>query len=311
MLRIIARGGAEGAALDDPNALWIDLERPTDDEEKAVEAALKIEVLTSAERAALEESARFYQQDDGLYLTATLLGRRDEGPFVSGPVTFILAKGKLVTVREIRPRAFDIGQGRASARVGQAKTGGDVMMALVEGTLERIADLLSDSTRDVIKLSTEIFAESGPNPDLRGNLRALGRIGAVISLTHDCLSSMQRLIVYAKQSCADYGLDAARLDVFLRDVGELERVAEALQTRLGYHQDAALGFITSAQNDVLRTLAVATILFMPPTLISSIFGMNFTHMTWFNAPWGSDVGFLLMIIAPIALYAVAKWRRWF
>jgi magnesium transporter len=311
MLRILARGGAECVGLDDPRALWIDLETPTDQEERAVEAFLGIDVLTSAERAALEESARFYEESGTLYLTATLLGRRDEGPFKSGAVTFILTKGKLVTVRTIRPRAFDVGQGRASARVQLAQTGAEVMMALLDGGVERLADLLSEATHEVGKLSANIFSEDGPAPDLRAVLRALGRVGGLVSMTHECLSSLQRLAVYARHAGKAYGFENARLGAFARDAEELERVAEALQTRLSYHQDAALGFINSTQNDVLRTLAIATIAFMPPTLISSIFGMNFQHMTWFSTPWGPWVGAALMIVAPVALFTVAKWRRWF
>lgn len=311
MLRILAPGGAECVGLDDPTALWIDLENPTDTEERSVESAFGIDVLTATERAALEESARYYEENDALYLTATLLGRRDEGAFVSGAVTFILVKNKLVTVRQIRPRAFDVGHSRASARVGSAQTGAEVMMALLDGGVERLADLLSEATQEVAKISAVIFADAGPQPNLRASLRALGRVGGLVSMTHECLSSLQRLIVYARHHGKAYGFDNARLGAFQRDAEELERVAEALQTRLSYHQDAALGFINSTQNDVLRTLAIATIAFMPPTLISSMFGMNFVHMTWFRAPWGPWVGMGMMLIAPAALFAAAKWRRWF
>ncbi len=311
MMRILTRGGAECTNLDNPAALWVDLESPTEDEEKAVEAAFAIDVPTPAERAAFEESARFYEENGSLYLTATLLGRRDEGPFVSGAVMFILVQGKLVTVRQIKPRAFEVGQGRSSARIGSAQTGADVLLALLDGGVERLADMLSDAQRDVNLVSAAIFAEEGPLPDLRANVRNLGRIGAIVSLTHDCLSSLQRLVVYARHSGKPYGLDPQRLSTFQRDVGELERVAEALQIRLSYLQDAAVGLINSSQNEVLKALAIATIAFMPPTLIASVFGMNFAHMTWFQAPWGPWVGFTLMILAPAALFAAAKWRRWF
>ena len=148
MLRILARGGAEAASSADPAALWFDLETPDAAEEDQVEAALGVNVPTPAERAAVEESARFYEENGALYLTATLLGRRDEGPFVSGPVTFILANDKLVTVRQIRPRAFDVGQGRASARIGSARSGADVLLALLEGAAERLADLLGEATQN-------------------------------------------------------------------------------------------------------------------------------------------------------------------
>jgi magnesium transporter len=311
MIRIVTRGGAECTSVDNPQALWVDLENPSDAEERSVETSLGIDVPTPAERAAFEESARFYQDNNALFLTANFLGRRDDGPFISGAVTFVLTRGKLVTVRQIRPRAFEIGSGRASARIGQANTAADIMMALLDGGVERLADIIADCTQEVIKISSVVFAEEGPAPNLRASLRALGRIGVIISLAHDSLSSLQRLAAFARHAGKEHGLDDQRLSAFERDAEELERVAEALQTRLGYAQDGALGFISSSQNDVLRTLAIATILFMPPTLISSIFGMNFVTLGWIHEGWGPSASFALMLLTPAALYAVAKWRRWF
>ncbi len=309
MLRILARGGAETTSPDDPAALWLDLESPAPSEEAQVEVVLGVDVPTPAERAAFEDSARFYEEGGALYLTATLLGRRDEGPFVSGPVTFILAKDKLATVRQIRPRAFEVGLGRASARVGSAKTGADVFFALLEGAAERLADLLAEATRDANLLSTTIFADA--QPDLRSLLRDLGRVGALAALAHDSLSSLQRLLAYAQLAKDHHGIDNARVGALARDVGELERTAEALQPRLSYLQDATLGLINAAQTNVLKALSLATMAFVPPTLIASIFGMNFEAMTWFKTGWGPWVGFLLMFMAPTALFAIAKWRKWF
>ncbi|MBN8606485.1 MAG: hypothetical protein J0L81_06165 [Caulobacterales bacterium] len=309
MLRVFSRGGTE-VACEAPAALWYDLESPTDVEEADVERTLGIDVPTPIERAAFEESARYYEEGDALHLTATLLGRRDDGPFVSGAVTFILTKGKLVTVRQVRPRAFEIGQGRASARLELAQTGADVMLALIEGAAERLADLLAEATRDMNKLSTQVFNETD-STDLRTALRELGKIGALASLAHDSLSSLQRLLVYARASKGKYELKEAHLSALARDVGELERIAEAMQPRLSYLQDAMLGLINATQTNVLKALSLATIAFVPPTLIASIFGMNFEAMSWFRAGWGPWVGFALMLAAPAALFGIAKWRRWF
>ena len=309
MLRRLARGGDEAAACSDANALWFDLESPTSAEEAEVEAALGIDVPTPAERAAFEESARYYEENGALFLTATLPGRREEGLFVAGPVTFILVGGKLVTVRQVRPRAFDVGSGRASARVGSAQTGADVLLALLEGAAERLADLLAEATREANAISQAVFAPDA-EPDLRAVLRDLGRLGSYAALSHDSLSSLQRLATYAR-AFKGYGLDDKRLAAFARDVGELERIAEALQPRLAFLQDATLGLINAAQTNVLKALSLATIAFVPPTLIASIFGMNFEAMSWFRAGWGPWVGFLLMLAAPAALFAIAKWRKWF
>lgn len=309
MLRVIAKGGSE-VACEDATALWYDLESPNEGEERDVEQSLGIDVPTPAERSAFEESARYYEERDALHLTATLLGRRDEGPLVSGAVTFILAKGKLVTVRQVRPRAFEIGQGRASARIGSAQTGADVLMALIEGAAERLADVLAEATRDANKLSLNVFDQT-QTPDLHAALRELGRIGALAAIAHDSLTSMQRLLVYARASKGKYNLDNARISALARDVGELERIAEQLQPRLSFLQDAMLGLINAAQTNVLKALSLATIAFVPPTLIASIFGMNFEAMTWFKTGWGPWVGFAMMFAAPAILFGIAKWRRWF
>ncbi len=310
MLRVHSRGGGHAASCEAPDAIWFDLESPDEAEEAELEQFLGVDVPTPAERAAFEDSARFYEEDGALHLTATLLGRRDEGKFVSGAVTFILVKDKLVTVRQVRPRAFEIGKGRASARIGSAKTGGDVLIALIEGAAERLADLLAEATRDANAQSVNVFTET-PAPDLRDCLRALGRIGMLTALAHESLSSLNRLLAYARSACTRHGLDPERLDALLRDVAELERLAETLQTRVSYLQDGALGLINSTQTDVLKALSLATIAFVPPTLIASIFGMNFEHMTWFQQPWGPWVGGLMMLAAPAALFAIAKWRGWF
>ncbi len=309
MLRILARGGAE-TSCSDAAALWYDLESPTEAEEAQVETTLEVDVPTPAERAAFEESARFYEDHDALYLTATLLGRRDEGMFVAGPVTFILAKGKLATVRQVNPRAFDVGQGRASARVGSAQSGADVFFALLEGAGERLADLMAEATSEANAISIRVFSEiAGDDP--RDILRALGRVGALAALSHDSLASIQRMLAYARLAKDRHGLDDARIAALALDAGELERIAEALQPRLSFLQDATLGLINAAQTNVLKALSLATMAFVPPTLIASIFGMNFDAMTWFHTGWGPWVGFLLMALAPTLLFAIAKWRRWF
>lgn len=310
MLRVFSRGGAEAASCEAPDAVWFDLEDPSESEEFDVEQFLGVDVPTPAERAAYEDSARFYEEGGALHLTANLLGRRDEGLFISGAVTFILSAGKLITVRQVRPRAFEIGLGRSSARIGQAKTGADVMMALIEGAAERLADLLAEASREANAQSAAVFTETAA-PDLRDSLRALGKIGMLTALAHESLSSLTRLLAYAQSVAPHHGLDGAKLRALSRDVSELERVAESLQQRISYLQDGALGLINSTQTDVLKALSLATIAFVPPTLIASIFGMNFRHMSWFEAPWGPWVGGALMLAAPAALFGIAKWRGWF
>lgn len=313
--RLVADGRLEAApsiAPNDERAIWIDLENPTDQEETFVEQALGIDVPTHGERAALEESARFYEENGALILTATLLGRRDEGPFVSDAVMFVLIGEKLVTVRTIKPRAFDIGEGRASARVQSAQSGADVLIALLESVVERLADRIAEGSAEADKLAGDIFAEGGGAAHvLRPTMRKLGVVGALAAQTLESLSSLKRLLSFAHGASERCALDKRRLTAMRHDVDELERSGTALQARLVFLLDAAVGLVGVNQNEILKALSVATIAFVPPTLIASVFGMNFQHMTWFAQPWGPWVGFGLMLAAPAALFGIAKWRGWF
>jgi len=313
-LGLAATADALGAAASG-RFVWADLYAPAETEslaeaEAAIEAALQLDVPTKLDRVAFEESARFYIEDGALFLTATLMGQRGEGAFVADGVTFILKEGKLVTVRSIAPRAFAIGEARASARVRDAKDGVGVLAALLDGVVERSADVLQETTRACNALSAQIFVLN-ERSDFRAVLKELGRYGTMAALTHESLSSLSRLCAFVFAQGSKFGVPDAAIQAIERDVRELERRAESLQTHVEFLMEAALGLTSAAQNASLRTLALATIALAPATLIASIFGMNFAHLGWLDRPWGPWAAGTLMLAAPAALFAMARWRRWF
>lgn len=185
-----------------------------------------------------------------------------------------------------------------------------MLFALLEGAAERLADLIADNVTETNLISTRIFDRAAAT-DPREIVRDLGRIGTLAALTHDSLASLKRLLAFARVVRERHALDVERIDALARDAAELERVVEALQPRLAFLQDATLGLINASQTNVLKALSLATIAFVPPTLIASIFGMNFEAMTWFRSSWGPWAAAALMILAPAALFTIAKWRRWF
>jgi magnesium transporter len=296
-------------ALAGESAVWIDLDDPTGEEEEMVESLLGIDVPIPAERAAFEDSARFYQENGALFATATLLGRREEGAFVSDAVTFILVRDRLVTVRKIKPRAFEMGEGRSSARISAAPDGAGVFLALLEGCIERLADVIAEGTRSSQTIAGAIFTKG--EPDLRATLRTLGHAGTVAAMAQDSLSSLQRATGFAATVCAAHGIAPERMEALRRDVEELERTAQALQSHLAFLQDATIGLVGASQSNTLKALSLATIAFVPPTLIASVFGMNLGAISWFDQRWGPIAAFGLMVAAPFILFSIAKWRKWF
>lgn len=302
------------AALVDGRPVWVDFLASGNDsviaeEERLIEQWLQIDAPTPQERAAIEESSRFFEEKGALYLTATLLGQRGEGPFVSDAVTFIFKTDSLVTVRSITPRAFVPGKSRASARIEAAAGGGEVMLALLDGVLERIADILQDITNEANLLSARIFVSDGDVGE--AVLKEIGRMGTLVTLAHSSLSSLQRVVAFTGGVCGRYGLPADRLSALEKDVQELERSAEALHGHISFLLEAALGLVGATQNNTLKALSLATIAFVPPTLIASFFGMNFATLGWIDKPWGPWAATALMVFAPVALFAIAKARKWF
>jgi magnesium transporter len=306
----VAKAPDARVALAQGDAIWIDLHNPEPDEERLVEAALDIDAPTKAERAALEDSARFYEEKGALFLTATVLASRDGGRYAADAVSFVLTKDRLITVREIDTRALQIGEGRASARVQNAMTGGGVFMALIEGIFERVADILAETSAKAQTLSQNVFITDGAGPELSAVLSELGRLGGVVSQCHDSLTTLERLAAFSHHVCEKHALPAVRLAAFAHDADQLERTADALQNHLTFLLDAALGLVAAAQNNSLQRLSTLAMVFVPSTLLAGVFGMNFKAMTIFDAPWGPWAGFGLMAASTIFVLVYARRRRW-
>lgn len=289
--------------------VWLDLLNPTQEEENAVERAMKIDVPTKAERGALEASSRFYATPHELYLTATVISTAGDAP-VTGAVTFILKDEVLVTVRELEPRAFRVGDGRASARLAPDADGRSILAALLEGVVERLADLLDEVARDADAVSESVFDEDAREHDLSPTVRRLGRLGALAAKVQESLTSLSRLASYALAGAADHGLDAQRFRAVERDVGELERYADSLDERLIFVLDAALGLVSASQNQAVRAMSVVAVLFLPPTLIASLYGMNFKFMPELHTIWGYPLSVLLMVLSSALLYIISKRNNW-
>jgi magnesium transporter len=303
--------------LGDPALIWIDLVDPSRELDALVEGALNIDAPTMAERAAMEDSARFFEDAAGVTFIASILHLDRTARPVLDQVAFILAAGppaRLVTVRGERgqeARAFRIGKGRASARIERAASAQDVFVALLEGLIERIADLVETARAEVDELARDVFESDDREPNLREVLKTLGRHGRLVSKARDSLSSLQRLATYALALAQRQALDAERIKAFARDVHELERQCEALGATLTYVLDATLGLVSANQNTSIKVMSVVSLLLLPPTLIASIFGMNFAVMPELQDPNGYYVALAAMLGASAGLYGLGKWRGWF
>jgi magnesium transporter len=302
-------------------AIWIDLLDPSHGEVQLVEQAFGIDAPSETERAALEESARFYIENDVMVLHATVVARAkheaDAQAVSKLPpiahkreiVSFFLTKTALITVRTCPLRAFEANEGRASADLAEVETGSDILLALIESLVERVADFLGASSQELEDLNLRVLV-SRRSIRLETILKRLGQLGAGASQSRDSLSSLSRLSRFVLAHGAAWSVPKERLSLLATDVETLQRQAEALTNDLTFFLDATLGLVSARQNETLKAMAVVTLLFAPPTLLASAFGMNFQHMTIFEDPIGPYWAAGLMVASSALIFSIARLGKW-
>jgi magnesium transporter len=296
--------------------VWIDLLNPTADEETTLEAQLGVDVPTREEMQRLEVSGRQYKEDAAIFMTATLPARTDSDDLLMSPVAFVIAEGKLVTVRYHEPRVFKTFPQRAAQSNLGCATGETVLVALLEATIDRLTDILERAEEEVDAISRAIFRSPLPKSTSRGltdTLQLIGRKGDLCSNSQMAVLSLQRLASFFGQVLAERP-DAKDLR---RRVKTLEHYLESLRAHASFTSqqvtfllDATLGMINIEQNDIIKIFSIAAGVFLPPTLIASIYGMNFSFMPELRWYYGYPLAVVLMLASALVPLWYFKRRGW-
>jgi magnesium transporter len=302
---------------DPADALWLDLCRP-DPAELAKAALLVPDIPSLADLEEIEISARLYREDGFDYLTVLVpgLSREDGVTPITGPVAFILGKGRLVTVRYHTPRPFETYAPRAD-KVGLGCDGPDrVFLGLCEEIIGRIADLLEGAGRDLDKITRAIFTTEGLGPEASVLQRALETSGRQSDMVGNCrlsLLTLDRALGFFRVGLEERGsVDPLKATIIglSRDIQSLEVHGDYLSSRVAQATDATLGMINLAQNTTVRIVSVVAVLFMPPTLIASVYGMNFRLMPELDWALGYPMALALMVGSALTTWFVFKWKKW-
>jgi len=297
--------------------VWIDLLQPTPEEDKFVEEAFSIEIPTRAEMREIEPSNRFYQERGAYFMTASIVHSVEAGiPHIT-PVTFILAGDRLVTVRYAEARAFPLYMQRVEKGDASCTTGASIMAGLIDAIVHRMADLIERIQDEVERLAQSVF-------DLRGGhqtrnrrldvlLKRIGKAGEFSARAEDSATSLNRLLLYFVQATQDREDDPRvrqRLKGSLRDINSLLDHTKFLSQRISFILDATLGMINIEQNQIIKLFSVMAVILLPPTLVASIYGMNFKHMPeldWvLGYPWALGLMFLAAL-GPIIYFRRKGW----
>jgi len=301
------------------DALWIDLISPEPDEEKLVEDALSIDVPTRDEMKEIEASNRLYEDSGALYMTITIVTKLDTDLPVNSQITFILAGGRLITNRYADPLPFQRFIAYAEKHPAICTSAALLLAGLIEAIVTRMADVLERVGTNLDQLSEEVFAEPRTKSykrrsrDSRQVLTRVGQNGDLTSKARESLVSLGRLLAFVQQQ-SDNTLvpnDArARLRTLNRDVQSLSDHATFLSGKTSFLLEATLGMLNIEQSNIIKIFSVAAVVFLPPTLIASIYGMNFVHMPELSWVFGYPFAIALMVVSAILPYVYFKRRGW-
>lgn len=297
-------------------AVWLDLPEPTFEETHAVESFLGIEVPTREDMEEIEISSRLYSEDGAVFLTAMVLARSETDQPELTPITFIMAGERLVTLRYDDPRPFPAFSLRAQRPGSGFSRGPVVLLGLLESVVDRAADILERIGADVDAISREIFEHgAGVNrgTDFQAVLSKVGRKGDLTSKARESLVSIGRIATFLMQAALDrdWARDTrARVKTLSRDVHSLTDHASFLASKIAFLMEATLGMIGIEQNAIIKIFSVAAVVFLPPTLIASIYGMNFEHMPELQWMLGYPWALGLMVLSAFLPYWYFKRRGW-
>jgi magnesium transporter len=296
------------------SAVWFDLIQPTQLEDKLVESVVGISVPTREEMQEIEVTSRLYVENGARYMTATLMCQSDTDTPKTTAVTFILSGHRLITVRYDEPRPFLI-VGNKLGRVCPAGANGEsVLMELLDAVIDRAADILERIGTEVDRVSHDIFEpEADQKLSHQEILKSIGRKGDLTSKVRESLVSIGRVLLYLANEADSMRWakeTRSQLRGMQRDVQSLSDHATYLSSKITFVLDAMLGVVSIEQNNIIKIFSIAAVVLMPPTLVASIYGMNFKHMPELDWEFGYPLAIVLMLIAAALPYVFFKWKNW-
>ena len=302
--------GADGAT-----PFWIDIVRPTPEESALVEKVTGLDLPTREEMVEIEASSRLYGENDALYMTATLPNISTQPTPETTTVTFVINATQLLTLRHGEPKSFDLFRQRLSKDAAVAASPANALMSLLDVIVDRIADLVELSAGEVDAMSSTIFGKgisSRRSGDYKDAINRIGSTGISLGKVHDSIATLTRLIYFLTQASDTAGLSKVQrshLKTLSRDLHSIKEHGTALDNKLNFLLDATIGLVNLEQNQIIKIFSVVAVFFLPPTLIASIYGMNFSDMPELRWDLGYEFSIGLMAVSAVITWAFFRLKK--
>ncbi|WP_439238835.1 magnesium/cobalt transporter CorA [Lonepinella sp. BR2919] len=297
----------DNAALN--NAIWIDLIEPSLEERETLQDSLDQNLASFLELEDIEASARFFEDEDGLHLHSFFYCE-DENDYADlASVAFTLRDGRLFTLRNRELPAFRLYRMRSRYQRLEECNAYEVLLDLLETKIEQLADVIETVYAELEKLS-RIILDGKQGEAFNEALATLTEQEDSSSKVRLCLMDTQRALSFLvrKTRLPANQLEQAR--EILRDIESLQPHNEALFQKVNFLMQAAMGYINIEQNKIIKIFSVISVIFLPPTLVASNYGMNFEIMPELHFEYGYAMALGMMLLAAICPYFYFKRKGW-
>lgn len=290
-------------SIDKKNIIWIDLLDVSDKTENLLEGFLKIDIQEDEEMEEIEMSSRYIQTDDSIVANSNFL-RND---FEVEPVNFIVKNNILVTTRGVELGSFNETVKKMFVNTRNFPTGYHVLVSLMETRVEKDADMIEDTTDMITNLSSEINTSDHVDEDVLIQIKDLQE---KVTIIRQNIMDKQRVISnFLKCDFFPSELQP-RLTMIIKDINSLFDYTRFGFDRLDYLQDTFLGLVNIEQNKIIKIFTVVNVIFLPPTLVASMYGMNFTNMPELSWKLGYPFAILLMIVFTLVILLIFRIKKW-
>ena len=286
--------------------LWIDMLLPTIKEQKAVENFMEISLQTKQQVEEIESTSKYSENENAIISNSNFFVPTGD-TFIVEPVSFIISnEGVLVSVRSAEFRTFRETEKRLQMNYRSYSTGYHLFISLLEVRIDFDADLVELIAKQVAALSKDINSEDSIDKAVLHRISALQE--STMSLREN-IFDRQRVLSGILRSERFPNDIYPRLQLMIKDVNSLINHADFSFERLDYMQDTALGLISIEQSNVTKIFTVASLFFLPPTMIASIYGMNFVGIQELHWKYGYPFALGLMVLASALTYLFFRWKK--
>jgi magnesium transporter len=296
-------------------AIWLDLVTPDADERAAAEAWLGLAIPTREEMAAIETSERLYE-DAGALVMTTLLPMNVRAPDLkTSALTIVARKDRIATLRHADSQSIAVAVHRLQGTVEGGRDPGNALLVLLDAIADRAADVIEEASAEFDSIASHVFGEgvdSRKSAEYKGMIQRIGKIGLKVARMHDVCGSLERLFLFLSAHAKTVALTSQQKTLCKtlgRDIRSIREHADALDAKLNFLLDATVGLVNLEQNQIIKIFSVLAVVFLPPTLIASIYGMNFQIMPELSWIWGYPFSIVIMVVSVGLNFLYFRWKK--